>query len=387
MPWLTVRPMDAKILFLSDWLRGQESFTHICFRHGISRKTGYKWVKRYQASGLGGLAEQSRRPHRSPHGIPFAVREALIALRNAHVGWGAKKLLALLAQQHPDWELPSEASVGNILRAEGLTRPRRRRGRVQPCPKPFAPAHEPNDVWSADFKGQFYTRDGTCCYPLTVMDHVSRYLLSCQIIKGTRTRESRRVFKALFERYGLPQRIRTDNGAPFASIGVGGLSQLSVWWIRLGILPERIAPGKPQQNSRHERMHRTLKDETLHPPASNVREQQVRFDVFRKRYNEVRPHESLDQRPPASCYAISSRRLPSRLPAVAYPGHFKRARVNHNGTIWIESVNVYLGYLLRGEHVGLEQIGHELWEVFLGPYRICRINKYKKEPLIVLGNS
>jgi transposase InsO family protein len=379
--------MDAKILFLSDWLRGQDSFTQICFRYGISRKTGYKWVKRYQALGLAGLQEQSRRPRHNPHRIPFAIRQALIALRKEHAGWGAKKLLVLLGQQHPDWALPSEASVGNILRAEGLTRPRRRRRLVQPSLKPFAPAREPNDVWSADFKGQFYTRDGTCCYPLTVMDHVSRYLLSCQIIKGTRTRESRTVFKAVFGRHGLPQRIRTDNGAPFASIGVGGLSQLSVWWIRLGIMPERIAPGKPQQNSRHERMHRTLKDETLHPPAANAREQQARFDTFRRRYNEVRPHESLGQRPPASCYQNSLRQLPTRLPPLEYPGHFKRARVNHNGTIWIERENVYLGYLLRGEQVGLEQIGHELWEVYLGNYRICRINKYKKEPLSVLGNS
>jgi len=387
MPWLTVRPMDAKVLFLSDWLRGQESFTQICLSYGISRKTGYKWVKRYQALGLAGLQEQSRRPHRSPHRIPFAIRQSLIALRQEHTDWGAKKLLVLLAQQHPDWELPSEASVGNILRSEGLTRPRRRRRSVQPSVKPFAPVRAPNDVWSADFKGQFYTRDGTCCYPLTVMDHVSRYLLSCQIIKGTRTRESRMVFKRLFKCHGLPERIRTDNGAPFASIGVGGLSQLSVWWIRLGIMPERIAPGKPQQNGRHERMHRTLKDETLHPPAANAREQQARFDAFRKRYNEVRPHESLGQRPPASCYQRSRRRMPSRLSPVEYPGHFKRARVNHNGTIWVERMNVYLGYLLRGEYVGLEQIGHELWEVYLGRYRICRINKYKKEPLSMLRTS
>ena len=387
MPWLTVRPMDAKILFLSDWLRGEQNFTQLCQRHGISRKTGYKWVQRYQAKGLDGLQERSRRPHRSPYRTPFAIRQALIALRNDHPRWGARKLLGLLAHQQPDWELPCESTVCNLLRAEGLSRPHRRRRNVQPYPKPFAPARAPNEVWSADFKGQFYTQDGTCCYPLTVMDHVSRYLLCCQIIKGTRTRESRTVFKVLFDRYGLPERIRTDNGAPFASIGVGGLSKLSVWWIRLGILPERIAPGKPQQNARHERMHRTLKDETLHPPAANAHEQQGRFDAFRELYNEVRPHESLDQRCPGSCYQPSSRRRPKRLPPLSYPGHFKRARVNHNGTIWIESVNVYLGYLLRGEEVGLEQIGHELWEVYLGHHRICRINKYKKEPLSVLGTS
>ena len=387
MPWLTVRPMDAKILFLSDWLRGELNFTQLCQRHGISRKTGYKWVKRYQAQGLDGLQERSRCPYDSPYRTPFVVRQALIALRKEHPRWGARKLLGLLAHRQPNWELPCASSVCNLLRAEGLSRPRGRRRNVPPSPKPFAPAREPNVVWSADFKGQFYTKDGTCCYPLTVMDHVSRYLLCCQIVQCTRTRESRKVFKALFEHYGLPERIRTDNGAPFASIGVGGLSKLSVWWIRLGILPERIAPGKPQQNARHERMHRTLKDDTLHPPAANVREQQARFDAFRVLYNEVRPHESLDDRPPVHCYEPSPRRMPKRLPPPSYPAHFKRARVNHNGTIWIASVNVYLGYLLRGEEVGLEQIGHELWEVYLGQYRICRINKYKKEPLILLGKT
>ena len=387
MPWLTVRPMDAKILFLSDWLRGELNFTQLCQRHVISRKTGYKWVKRYQAQGLDGLQERSRRPYDSPYRTPFVVRQALIALRKEHPRWGAKKLLGLLAHRQPNWELPCASSVCNILRAEGLSRPRGRRRNVPPSPKPFAPAREPNVVWSADFKGQFYTKDGTCCYPLTVMDHVSRYLLCCQIVQGTRTRESRKVFKALFEHYGLPERIRTDNGAPFASIGVGGLSKLSVWWIRLGILPERIAPGKPQQNARHERMHRTLKDDTLHPPAANARERQARFDTFRALYNEVRPHESLDDRPPVHCYGPSPRRMPKRLLPPSYPAHFKRARVNHNGTIWIASVNVYLGYLLRGEEVGLEQIGHELWEVYLGQYRICRINKYKKELLTLLGKT
>jgi hypothetical protein len=250
-----------------------------------------------------------------------------------------------------------------------------------PTPKPFAPAHQPNDVWSADFKGQFYTKDGACCYPLTVMDHVSRYLLACQIVKGTRASESLRVFKKLFARYGLPGRIRTDNGAPFASIGVGGLSRLSAWWIRLGILPERIEPGKPQQNGRHERMHRTLKQETLFPPAANVRAQQKRFNRFRETYNKVRPHEGLKQQPPSSCYRPSRQRMPTRLPKLKYPAHFKRAQVNPNGTIWIDGTNVYVGYLLKGEHVGLEQIGHELWEVYFGRSRICRINKDVKEPL------
>ena len=385
MPWLTVRPMDAKILFLGDWLRGFESFSALCRRHAISRKTGYKWVQRYRAHGPDGLQDRSRRPHHNPHGIAFAVKQSLIGLRKQHPGWGPKKLLSLLAREHPDWALPSRTSVYNILRAEGLIQPARRRRRVVPTAKPFAPAHIPNDVWSADFKGQFSTQDGVCCYPLTVMDHVSRYLLSCQIVKGTRTQDSQEVFKALFSQYGLPKRIRTDNGAPFASIGVGGLSRLSVWWVRLGIMPERIAPGKPQQNGRHERMHRTLKQEALQPPASTAQAQQRRFDHFRERYNELRPHESLKQCPPASCYRPSQRRMPSGLPPMSYPGHFKQARVNPNGTIWLNGVNVYIGYLLKGETIGLEQLDNELWEVSFGHLRICRINKNKKEPLTMIN--
>ncbi len=379
MPWLTVRPMDAKILFLGDWLRGFESFSSLCRRHGISRKTGYKWVQRYRAQGPDGLPDRSRRPHHNPQAIAFVVKQSIIDLRKRHPGWGPKKLLSLLAREHPDWDLPSKTSIYNILRAEGLIQPARRRRRVVPTAKPFAPAHVPNDVWSADFKGHFFTQDGVCCYPLTVMDHVSRYLLSCQIIKGTRTHDSQEVFKALFSQYGLPKRIRTDNGAPFASIGVGGLSKLSVWWVRLGIMPERIEPGKPQQNGRHERMHRTLKQEALRPPAATAQAQQRRFDHFRERYNELRPHESLKQCPPASCYSPSQRRMPSRLPPVSYPGHFRQARVNPNGTIWLNGVNVYIGYLLKGETIGLEQLDNELWEVSFGRMRICRINKNKKE--------
>ena len=384
MPWLTVRPMDAKILFLSDWLRGRDNFSALCRHHGISRKTGYKWVARYNEQGLEGLQDRSRRPHENPNAIPFALKQCIVGLRKQHPNWGPRKLLGLLASQHPDWELPSKTSVYNILRSEGLIAPRRRRRRVAPCAKPFAPANAPNHVWSADFKGQFYTQDGKCCYPLTVMDHVSRYLLACQIVKGTKSQESRKVFEALFARYGLPDRIRTDNGVPFASIGVGGLSRLSVWWVRLGIVPERIEPGKPQQNGRHERMHRTLKQETLQPAAANAQAQQRRFDRFREHYNDVRPHEGLAQQPPASCYQRSQRRMPSQLPAVTYPGHYKQALVNPNGTIYLSGVNVYIGYLLRGETVGLEQIGHDLWEVSFGNLRICRINKNEKEPLTTI---
>ena len=385
MPWANVKPMDAKIHFLSDWLRGIDTFAGICRHHGISRKTGYKWIRRFKKLGPEGLNDQCRRPNGNPNRIPFPVRQALIDLRKQHCHWGPKKLLSLLADQHPDWQLPGKTTVYNILRTEGLIRSRRRRAKVAPSPKPFAPAKHPNDVWSADFKGQFYTKDGRCCYPLTVMDHVSRYLLSCQIVDGTGTKQSRRVFTALFKRYGLPERIRTDNGTPFASIGVGGLSKLSLWWIRLGILPERIEPGKPQQNGRHERMHRTLKDEALEQLQDNARAQQKRLDQFVEEYNELRPHESLKQRPPASCYRPSDKKMPTRLPPMRYPPYFKSAKVNQNGTIWINGDYIYIGYLLQGEQVGLEQIGHDLWEVFFGNVRLCRISKGQRKPLATLG--
>ena len=379
MPWLKVDPMDAKIMFLADWLRAAEPFCALCQRHGISRKTGYKWVRRYRLFGQQGLQDRSRRPLHCPNRIPFTVQKAIIALRKRHRHWGPKKLQTLLGRQHPDWQLPSATSIYNILRREGLVKPRRRRRRIAASPKPFAPVRGPNDVWSADFKGQFKTTDGTVCYPLTIMDHASRYLLECRILPGTRYRQSRDVFQNLFERKGLPTRIRTDNGVPFASIGVGGLSRLSAWWIRLGILPERIEPGKPQQNGRHERMHRTLKKEAIYPKASSANVQQKRFDAFRDMYNKLRPHEALGQKTPSSVYRRSGKRMPKKLPKISYPWAFKTARVNQNGTIWINGHNLYLGYLLQGQSVGLDEIDYDLWDVYFGPVRLCRINKYEKE--------
>jgi transposase InsO family protein len=387
MPWFKVDPMDAKVLFLSDWLRGGDTFTALCQRHGISRKTGYKWVRRYRELGLDGLKDRSRKPLHFPNRIAYTIRKEIVALRRQYPHWGPKKILQLMATLHSDWVLPSTTSVYNILRAEGLIKRRRRKRRVAPSPMPFSPVHQPNEVWTADFKGQFYTKDGTCCYPLTVMDYKSRYLLDCRIIDGTRCKETRRVFESLFTKYGLPGRIRTDNGVPFASIAVGGLSRLSAWWIRLGILPERIEPGKPQQNGRHERMHRTLKQETLRPPAPNAKAQQSRFDSFRNRYNNIRPHEGLNQQTPASCYSGSDRPFPSSLPEFQYPGHFKRARVNHNGAVWLNGTYVYLSYLLRGETVGLEQLDSDLWAVHFDFLPLCRIKNYVKEPYDRKGNA
>lgn len=371
MPWRDVKPMDEKILFIADHLREPGSFSQLCERYGISRKTGYKWVERYYSAGLEGLEERSRRPHTVAGEIPYVIRKAIMELR--HHGrdpLGPKKIQALLSQRFPDQPTPSKTTIYNVLKREGMLESRQRRRRVQPSPNRLTPAKEPNELWSADFKGQFKMGNGHWCYPLTVMDHASRYLLGCQGLDSTRTVESQAVFKRLFQEYGLPNRMRTDNGVPFASTATGGLSHLSVWWIRLGIVPERIEPGQPQQNGRHERMHRTLKLAVTHPPSSNLSTQQAQFDRFRVDYNEHRPHEGLEQRTPQSCYIPSSRSYPKCLPELEYPGYFQRQKVSANGLAYWTGRRIYIGYLLAGEWVGLEEVGDGVWAVYFGPVRL-----------------
>lgn len=374
MPWKEIRPMDQKILFIADYLRSGHTVTDLCMMYGISRKTGYKWVNRYKEIGSDGLQERSRQPHTSPQRIPYTIREAVIEMRKdwqlRRTRLGPKKIKVLLGQQHPSWELPSETSIYNILKKEGLVTPQKHRKRVAPGQQPFSPVREANDVWSADFKGQFKTKDGVWCYPLTVMDHQSRFLLGCRSFTGTGFEATKAAFENLFREYGLPWRIRTDNGTPFASIAAGGLSRLSMWWVRLGILPERIERGQPQQNGRHERMHKTLKEVTAIPPAATMNQQQKRFDAFRNEYNCERPHESLKQKTPASFYHASGRAMPGKLPELSYPAYFRIALVHHNGIIHHQNHRVYVSGLLKKERVGLEEVADGIWEVYYGPLRI-----------------
>lgn len=371
MPWKEVKPMDEKLLFLADHLREAGNFSQLCERYGISRKTGYKWLERYREQGLAGLVERSRRPLHPGASIPFTIRQAILTLRSSQRDPpGPKKLQALLAERFGPVSVPSKTSIYNILRDAGLIEPRRRRRRVSPSRSPLRTANQPNELWSADYKGQFRTLDKRWCYPLTVMDHASRYLLACDGYTGTTLCDARRSFERLFREYGLPMRIRTDNGVPFATTGVGGLSRLSIWWIRLGIVPERIEAGQPQQNGRHERMHRTLKRAIGYPPALDLTAQQIQLDTFRQDYNQHRPHEGLDQRYPASCYQSSPRPYPSRLPALEYPRYFHPNRVCHNGLIYWQGLRIYIGYLLAGEWVGLEEVRDGVWDVYFGVIRI-----------------
>ena len=368
--------MDQKILFIADWLRGVSSVSDLCDTYNISRKTGYKWLQRYDQAGIDGLHEASRKPHHSPQRTPYTIRQAILELRTCGgMIMGPKKILALLQQRFHNETLPSKTTIYNILHAEGVVPKRRRKRRVAPFPKPFAPEHDVNDVWSADFKGQFRVKNGQYCYPLTVMDHHSRYLLCCQGLAGPRFIETQTTFKQLFEKYGLPQRIRTDNGVPFASKTAGGLSRLSIWWITLGILPERIDPGKPQQNGRHERMHRTLKQAATQPPEKDFRSQQQRFDLFCSSYNCERPHEALGQQTPASCYRPSRRAYTDHPEALTYPEYFSVRRVQSNGTISLRSHMVYVTHLLKGCEVGLNEIDQGVWDVYFGFVRLGRFDE------------
>lgn len=389
MPWQEVKPMDQRVLFIADYLRQVDSFSGLCRRYGISRKTGYKWVGRYRAEGIEGLEDQSRRPRGSSLATPYAIREAVVELRTkGPEAAGPKKIRALLEGRFPGENLPSKTTIYKILKARGLIEERRRRHRVPPQRQPFAPVRAPNEVWSTDFKGQFKMGDGQLCYPLTVMDHDSRFLLGCKGLESVAYAGVQPEFERLFREYGLPWRMRSDNGVPFATRSAGGLSRLSIWWIRLGITPERIEPGKPQQNGRHERMHLTLKSSTTRPPAENRGAQQKRFDRFIEQYNEERPHEALGQKPPVSCYEHSSRPFPERLPELEYPSYFDVQKVCSNGIIYWRGLRVYVSHKLDQEWVGLEPVGEALWGVYFGPVRIGGFDerevKGKKEDYLTL---
>ena len=325
MPWRETLLMDQRVQFIADYQRDLFDVADLARRCGVSRKTAYKWLDRYAAGGPSALVDRSRRPTHCPHAISAAVVAALLEVRRHHPTWGAKKLIKVVATRQPTWTLPARSTVCDLLDRAGLVIPRRRLTMPPHPGRPLVPMTAPNGTWTADFKGQFKTRNGVYCYPLTIVDGYSRYLLACQGVLSTAIAVARPIFLRLFQEYGLPQIIRTDNGVPFATTALGRLSTLSVWWIRLGILPELIAPASPQQNGRHERMHRTLKAEATRPPSGNLQAQQTRFKRFRHEYNEERPHEALGQETPASCYRPSTRELPRRLARSNTPDTSKSA--------------------------------------------------------------
>jgi transposase InsO family protein len=369
--------MHQKTLFIADHLRGTRSVTELCTEYGISRKTAYKWIDRFIRRGPAGLEDRPRRPRQSPNATAPIVVAALIDLRRRHPTWGAKKLLAVLHRRHPQWSLPCRSAVCNLLHRHGLIRRKTPRRTIGHPGRPSSTILAPNHIWCADFKGQFRMGNGRYCYPLTVTDGHSRYLLGCQGLTSTAVDGAKPVFCRLFHQFGLPQFIRTDNGVPFATNTLARLSRLSAWWVRLGVLPQLIEPGKPQQNGRHERMHRTLKAEATRPPANSMRAQQLKFDRFRNEFNEQRPHEALEQRTPATVYQPSPRPMPAKLPPLEYPDRFEVRYVSANGGIRWNSGWVNVSTTCVGEYVGLEEIDDGVWNVYFGPLKLGRLLERK----------
>lgn len=367
MPWRTTCAMDERMRFIVEHQRGEVGVAELCRQAGISRKTGYKWLARYREGGPDGLMERSSAPRRRPNAVATTVVEQVLAARAAHPTWGPKKLVAWLGKREPELALPAPSTVGALLQRAGLVAPRRRRAHATPTVGPLTPYAEPNSVWCADFKGQFRLGDGSWCYPFTLTDGASRFLLRCQALPSTEGGRVQALFEAAFREYGLPTVIRTDNGTPFSSVGLGGLSPLSAWWIELGIRPERSRLGRPGDNGRHERMHRTLKQQTASPPAASPRAQQAVFDQFRAEYNTERPHEALGQRPPAEVYTLTGRPFPTRLTPPTYPLADLVRIVRSNGELRWQGRLVYLSAALAGRPVGLTQLDERRWAVAFGP--------------------
>lgn len=376
MPWKETIVLDERVRFALACQDELGSMSVLCRQFGISRRTGYKWLERYEELGPAGLCDRSRAPLTHPNQVGPELRKQIVLMRRSHPTWGPRKLLAVLQRDHPLESWPAVSTIGQILKSQGLSVPRLRRPRCAAGLNPLGPCLAPNRVWCADFKGWFRTGDGSRCDPLTITDGHSRYLLRCHATT-TDYPSVRGLFEATFRRYGLPEAMRTDNGEPFASVGVMGLSRLSVWWVRLGIVLQRIEPGKPQQNGSHERMHGTLKRETASPPAANLAAQQRRFDAFGWEYNHHRPHEALGMATPASVYQPSRRAYPERLAELEYPCDWQLRKVDQDGDIRWQVAKVFIGTALRAQTIGLRELGGRLWSVRFGPVDLGVLDERK----------
>ncbi len=366
--------MEERARFVLERERGLYSMSELCAIYGVSRNTGYQWWRRYQQTGLAELCDRSRAPRRHPNQTAEEIEAAVLELRRAHMRWGPRKLKRVLEREHPATRWPAASTMGTLLGREGLAIAPSKRRKTEPYGRPFAAATEPNRVWCADFKGWFRTQDGERIDPLTVSDAHSRYLLRCQAVEKTNTARVQAIFEAAFREYGMPQAIRSDNGAPFASRAIAGLSRLAVWWMKLGIVPERIAAGHPEQNGRHERMHRTLKAETATPPAVNRRAQQRSFDRFRQEYNQQRPHEALAMQTPAAVYVSSERAFPARVPEPEYGSALQVRKVRPCGNFTWGGEDVFLSEVLQGERIGLLPIEDGHFIIYFAEVPIARFD-------------
>jgi len=375
MPWQETSPVEERERFIDDHQLGLYTMIELCARYAISRKTGYKWLERYDSGGRPALQDRSHAPHHGPHKIAAPVAQLLLMARRQHPDWGPEKLLQWLEPRHPALSWPAISTAGDLLARHGLVKSRRRR-RPPHHPGVVPPTTAaPNDLWAADFKGQFRTGDRIYCYPLTVTDQHTRYLLACHGLLSTRGVGVRPIFDRLFHEYGLPRAIRTDNGVPFASTSLHGLTSLNVWWLRLGIQHQRILPAHPQQNGAHERMHKTLKRGAIRPPRATLAAQQRAFNRFRREYNDERPHQFLRGRTPGSLYRPSSRPYAGALPALEYPRHFIVKRVTNAGTIRFKTKLLYLSTALKAHRVGLDEVDDGIWSVYFCDVLLGRIDE------------
>jgi putative transposase len=378
MPWRECYKMDERLRFVARLLDG-EKMAVLCREFDISRKTGYKIYARYKDCGVEGLTDRSRRPYRHARQLPFQIEKAIVQLKQEHPSWGAPKIRERLRRKHSEIHCPAVSTVHAILDRNGLVT-RRRRRRYKAEGTALSRPHTPNDLWCADYKGEFMLADRRYCYPLTITDFASRYLLACEGLSTTNMTFAYSVFERAFKDFGLPRAIRTDNGSPFASANsLFGLTKLSVWWLRLGIDIERIKPGHPEQNGRHERMHLTLKKEATKPAAKNFLQQQAKFDRFISTFNEERPHQALNMRCPAELYRTSPR-LYSGLPELDYPFHDRTITVTRCGRICMGLLKINLSQAFAGQRVGVKQVDDKIWLVSFMAYDLgffdhetCRI--------------
>ena len=375
MPWKEIYVMDQKIQMISQWLSGEYTIAEISRIHGISRKTVYKWIERYQRNRDEGLRDLSSRPITYARATPTETVHEILKAKTRYETWGSRKILKWLTDHHPEQQWPVNSTVHEILRRHGKVKARRKKRRTPPYTEPFEKVARPNDVWSVDYKGQFRLGNGRYCYPLTVTDNYSRYLMECQGLAAPSYEPTRYYLEKAFRRYGLPSVIRTDNGTPFASTGIHGLSRLSVWFIKLGIVPERIDKGHPEQNGRHERMHKTLKAEATRPPRYGMKEQQRVFNRFMDYYNNERPHEALEQKTPGTAYQKSVRSYPDKLPVIEYPDHYKTRHIHRGGTIKWRNKELYLSGTLAGEYVGLTEVDNGMWKIYFSFVPIALIDE------------
>lgn len=379
MPWKQTCAMNERREFIKDWMSHAWSLSQLCRAYDISRPTAYKWIERFEAQGLEGLVERSRAAVSHPNATKIEVQRAIIAMKQRFIYFGPRKIRKKLIELDADQHWPATSTIGTILKRQGYVISRRKRRRVTLYAKPLCADAVPNDVWAADFKGWFTTADGSRIDPFTVSDIASRYLIRCRSVAKTDGASVKAQLTMAFKEFGMPKALRTDNGSPFATLGLGGLSKLSVWLIKLGIAPERIRPAHPQENGVHERMHRTLKHETARPPQANPRAQQESFDAFVRRFNEERPHESLGMRKPTDVYQPSPRRFPGRLPDIDYPTTAKVRTVTTNGHIGWKDGRIYLTHALEGERVGIVQVDEDSWEIRFANVVLGKLDERKME--------